>query len=102
MFDDAQTRAILRDVRRILRPGGLFLFHVNALEDRALRERRKGPSVELEPNYVLEADGQTMRYFSDGYLRELLREWAEVRLEFVEIAGGAHSAKCVWRGVAQA
>src|SRR5262249_41726548 len=105
MFSDALTRALLQDVKRILRPRGIFLFHVNALEDRALRSQRKGPPRELEPNYVLEADGQTMHFFSEDYLRDLLREWSDVRLEFVEIANGTrntHFKKCVWRGVAQA
>jgi len=53
---------------------------------------------------VLEADGQTMHFFSDEYLRDLLREWRDVRLEYVEIASGtrnSHFKKCVWRGVAQ-
>jgi SAM-dependent methyltransferase len=103
MFGDALTRALVQDVKRILRPSGLFLFHVNALEDRALRSQRKGTPRELEPNYVLEADGQTMRFFSDDYLRDLLREWSDVRLEYVEIASDTrttHSKKYVWRGVA--
>ena len=103
MFSDALTRALVQDVQRILRPSGVFVFHVNALEDRALRAQRKGPSRELEPNYVLEADGQTMHFFSDDYLRDLLQEWRDVRLEFVEIASGTrntHAKKCVWRGVA--
>jgi SAM-dependent methyltransferase len=104
MFSDALTRTLVQDVKRILRPSGLFLFHVNALEDRALRAQRKGPPRELEPNYVLEADGQTMHFFSQDYLRDLLREWSDVRLEYVEIASGTrntHSKKCVWRGIAQ-
>jgi SAM-dependent methyltransferase len=104
MFSDALTRTLVQDVKRILRPSGLFLFHVNALEDRALRAQRKGPLRELEPNYVLEADGQTMHFFSQDYLRDLLREWSDVRLEYVEIASGTrntHSKKCVWRGIAQ-
>jgi hypothetical protein len=53
---------------------------------------------------VLEADGQTMHFFSDTYLRDLLWEWSDVQLEFVELASGTHSThskKCVWRGVAQ-
>src|SRR5439155_12531568 len=67
MFSDALTRALVQDVKRILRPSGIFVFHVNALEDRALRAQRKGPPRELEPNYVLEADGQTMHFFSSGF-----------------------------------
>lgn len=104
MFNDAQTRSLLQDVKRILRPRGVFLFHVNALEDRALRVQRKGLPRELEPNYVLETDGQTMHFFSDDYLRDLLRGWSDVHLAFVEIAsdiGNTHSKECVWRGVAQ-
>jgi SAM-dependent methyltransferase len=104
MFSDALTRALVQDVHRIVRPSGIFVFHVNALEDRALRTQRKGPPRELEPNYVLEADGQTMHFFSDEYLGDLLREWRDVRLEYVEIASGtrnSHFKKCVWRGVVQ-
>ena len=48
MFSDATTRSIVAEVGRVLRGDGLFLFHVNALD-------------ELEPNYVLEAAGQTIR-----------------------------------------
>src|SRR5574341_1034788 len=85
MFDDACTRALFAEVRRIVRRGGIFLFHVNALEDRPLRAKRKPPVREIAPNYILEADGQTMHFFSEAYLRELLTGWGTVQLEFVEI-----------------
>jgi SAM-dependent methyltransferase len=104
MFNDALTRTIFCEVKRILRPGGLFLFHVNALEDRPVRAQRKPPLRELEPNYVLESDGQTMHFFSEAYLRELLRDWGDVGLELVEISAGTLTSrfrKYVWRGVVQ-
>lgn len=104
MFDDARTRALFTEVRRIVRPQGLFLLHVNALEDRPLRAKRKPPVRELAPNYILEADGQTMHFFSAAYLRELLMGWGEVHLELIEIAARTTGEpfKCVWRGVAHA
>jgi hypothetical protein len=104
MFDDARTRALFTEVRRIVQPQGLFLFHVNALEDRPLRAKRKPPVRELAPNYILEADGQTMHFFSAAYLRELLTGWGEVYLELIEIAARTTGEpfKCVWRGVAHA
>jgi SAM-dependent methyltransferase len=37
MFPDRVTRSLFAEVGRLVRPGGLFLFHVNALEDRPLR-----------------------------------------------------------------
>ena len=101
-FDDACTRALFAEVRRIVRRGGVFLFHVNALEDRPLRAKRKPPVQEIASNYILEADGQTMHFFSAVYLRELLSGWGTVPLEFVEIPQRTtgESFKCVWRGVA--
>lgn len=119
MFGDVLTRRVFAEVRRVLRPAGVFVFHVNALEDRPLRAKRRPPVRELEPNYVLETDGQTMHFFSEAYLRELLVEWREVELELLEVpyrgrrgvremlelvesADGptAEPFKCVWRGVA--
>ncbi len=104
MFNDSLTRFIFCDVKRVLRPRGLFLFHVNALEDRPLRAKRKPQVRELEPDYILESDGQTMHFFSEAYLRNLLKDWTDVTLEFIEITGGTPGSqlrKCVWRGVVQ-
>ena len=81
MFNDATTRRLFTEIKHILRPHGLFLFHVNALEDRPLRAKRKPVLQALEPNYVLEADGQTMHFFSESYLRDLLQDWSDVTLD---------------------
>jgi SAM-dependent methyltransferase len=103
-FDDARTRALFAEIRRIARPQGLFLFHVNALEDRPLRAKRKPPVRDLAPDYILETDGKIMHFFSAAYLRELLTGWGEVHLELIEIASRTTGEpfKCVWRGVAHA
>jgi len=103
-FDDARTRALFAEVRRVLRHKGVFLFHVNALEDRPLRAKRKPQVREIAPNYILETDGKTMHFFSAAYLRELLTGWGEVHLELIEIASHTTGEpfKCVWRGVAHA
>jgi SAM-dependent methyltransferase len=102
MFSDGTTRAIFQEVHRVLRPGGLFLFHVNALEDRPLRAIRRPVVRELEPNYVLEEGGQTVRFFSRDYLEELLAGW-EADVERVEIAHSKTGKpfKRVWRVVAR-
>jgi len=121
MFDAALTRRVFAEVKRVLRPAGVFVFHVNALEDRPLRAKRRPPVRELEPNYILEADGQTMHFFSEAYLRELLADWSEVQLELMKIpyrnrrgvrelleinenaaCPTGEPLKCLWRGVAVA
>jgi SAM-dependent methyltransferase len=102
MFPDSVTRAVFSEVGRLVRTGGLFLFHVNALEDRPLRARRL-PARELEPDYVVEESGQTMHFFSEAYLRDLLAGWQEVQLAAVSIPDRQTGElyKQVWRGVAR-
>jgi SAM-dependent methyltransferase len=102
MFPDSVTRSVFAEVRRLVRPGGLFLFHVNALEDRPLRARWRPVARELEQDFVLEESGQTMHFFSEPYLRELLKEWSDLRLDLIEITHRetGEKFKQVWRGVA--
>ena len=102
MFPDAVTRAVFAEVGRLVRPGGLFLFHVNALEDRPLRARRL-PARELEPDFVAEESGQTMHFFSGAYLRELLGGWHQVQLVPVAVPHPktGQLVKHAWRGIAR-
>ena len=101
MFPDTVTRAVFAEVGRLVRPGGLFLFHVNALEDRPLRARRQ-PARELEPDYVVEQSGQTMHFFSEAYLRDLLGGWQQVQLVLVAVPHPktGRLVKHAWRGMA--
>jgi SAM-dependent methyltransferase len=103
MFSDSVTRAVFAQIARVVRPGGLFLFHVNALEDRELRARRRPIARELKPDYVLERSGQTMHFFSEAYLRDLLSGWRETRLDWIEIRDRrtAKPFKRVWCGIAR-
>jgi len=102
MFPDGVTRTVIAEVGRVVHAGGLFLFHVNALEDRPLRARWQ-PARELEPDYVAEESGQTVRFFSEAYLRELLFGWQELHLAPVMIphCETGEPYKHVWRGMAR-
>jgi SAM-dependent methyltransferase len=102
MFPDDVTRTVFAQVGRLVRTGGLFVFHVNSLEDRPLRARRL-PARELAPDYVAEQSGQTMHFFSEAYLRELLAGWQHVQLVPVPIPDGKTGEpwKHVWRGIAR-
>lgn len=85
MFSDQITRKLFREIRRIVRSNGLFVFHVNSTEDALLRAERHPPIREIEPNYFLERDGQTMHFFSKEYLLDLLSDWKHVELKHYEI-----------------
>jgi SAM-dependent methyltransferase len=102
MFPDGVTRAVFAEVGRLVRAGGLFVFHVNSLEDRPLRARRL-PARELEPDYVAEESGQTVHFFSGPYLRELLAGWQQVQLVPVPVRHRktGEPFKHVWRGIAR-
>jgi len=103
MFPDATTRAVFEEIRRVVRPSGLFLFHVNSVFDRPVRARRKPVVRELEANFVVEEDGQSMHFFSEAYLRDLLSGWSAIDLEPIDIANPVSGElfKHVWRGVAR-
>jgi SAM-dependent methyltransferase len=103
MFDDGVTRSIMGEVARVVRPGGALLLHVNALEDRPLRERWRPVVRELAENFVLEEGGQTMHFFSEDYLRDLLRNWTALNLALIQIDDreGGMPFKFVWRAIAR-
>jgi SAM-dependent methyltransferase len=89
MFSDEVTRRLLAEVKRVLRHGGLLLLHVNSDADRELRAARRPVKLELEPNYVLEESGQTVRFFSGEYLRSVLADWRIEEMTHVEILNSA-------------
>ena len=101
MFPDGITRALFAQIGRVVRPGGRFAFHVNSLQDRPLRARNL-PAREVEPDFVAEETGQTVRFFSEAYLRELLAGWQRLDLAPVLIPHRktGEPFKHVWRGLA--
>ena len=85
MYSDRITRAIFSDVHRVLRPGGLFLFHVNATDDLLLEQRWRRTVREIEPDFVLQEGDRTARYFSRAYLDDLLADWQVLMMDHLEI-----------------
>ena len=103
MFDDMTTVTVIQEVRRILRPSGIFIFHVNSVDDRELRARRRRVSEKLAPNQVLEADGQTVHFFSQSELQGHFQEWTHLEIEhlFLPDRITGKPFKAVWRGCAR-
>src|SRR5258708_3945367 len=104
MFDNQTTRRIIGEMRRVVRPSGLLLLHVNSTEDMPYREKLLGRLriQTLEPNFYREANGQTMHFFSEEYCRDVLANWAIVDLTHLRLRDEAGTIfKCVWGCVAQ-
>jgi SAM-dependent methyltransferase len=104
MFDDQTTQRIIGEMRRVLRPSGLLLLHVNSTEDMSYREQRleRLRVQTLGPDFYREANGQTMHFFSEQYCRDVLADWTLVDLTHLHLRDEAGAIiKCVWRCVAQ-
>ena len=97
-FDDAALRRIVGEVDRCLRPGGLFLFHANAMEDLEQRLSVQPPERQLGPRSFVLAGGQTMHFFSRDYCETLLADWLPLMLEpATSFDAGGNPIKRVWR-----
>ncbi len=101
-FPDRLTRQIVGEITRVVKPGGLLLLHVNSTQGMPYRAAYRERVRELEPNFYLEAHGQTMRFFSEEYLRAVLAAWDLLELTHVPLQDAAgQTFKCVWRCVAR-
>jgi SAM-dependent methyltransferase len=102
MFSESVTRRLFREIYRILRPGGLFMFHVNSVDDMTYRAKRFPRIEQIEPYFFLEEHGQTMHFFSEEYCRTLLETWDILSLQHLNLADENDEVfKCVWQCIAQ-
>jgi len=97
MFPDGVLDSILQEVRRVLVPGGLFVFHVNSDRDREPRIRSQGLVREISPGYYELRGGQTMRFLSEEDVRGLLPGWTFQLVEHVGSTSG--DGQCVKRAL---
>lgn len=97
-FADAALRRIVGEVDRCLRPGGLFLFHANAMEDLEQRLSVQPPERQLGPRSFVLAGGQTMHFFSRDTCETLLADWLPLVLEpATSFDADDNPIKSVWR-----
>ncbi|MBC7581586.1 class I SAM-dependent methyltransferase [Aeromicrobium sp.] len=68
-FDSSQTHKLFAEIRRVLKPGGVFAALCNSDQDPEISEGQ-----EIEPNYI-EIDGITKRYFNPNDAKEFTKEF---------------------------
>jgi len=71
------TIAILEEIHRLLRVGGLFFFRVNSTEDQA---HGAGQGRQVEPHFY-ECDGRLKRFFDETDCHSMVRRFS---LHFLE------------------
>ncbi|MFA6113789.1 MAG: methyltransferase domain-containing protein [Sphingomonas sp.] len=98
-FDDIALRRIVDEVDRILRPGGLFLFHANSTEDLERRLAVQPPERQLGARSYVLAGGQTMHFLGRDTCEALLADWEQLVLEpATSFDPDGNPIKNVWRG----
>ena len=90
------TCAIIREIARVLQPGGTLLFQVNSTEDTA---HGAGRGEEIEPNLFL-CQGRTKRFFTETMCRDLFDERWKLDLLMSRVEMRYRTAKPAWAGVA--
>lgn len=98
-FDDIVLRRIIAEVDRILRSGGLFLFHANSTEDLERRLSVQPPEHQLGPRSYVLAGGQTMHFLGRDTCEILFADWEQLLLEpATSFDPAGNPIKNVWRG----
>lgn len=73
-FSWSETVDIVKEINRVLEPGGHLLCRVNSIHD---VEFGAGQGIQLEPNYY-ESNGHRKRFFDAEQLTELFQDWTIV------------------------
>lgn len=77
-FTNAETKKIIAEICRLLKPGGLFCFMCKSTDDSLYNQ---GKQIETD---MFELDGHVRHFFSEKYARQLLAECftvQEIQLE---------------------
>lgn len=82
-FRDHTTRKIFKEVARVLRPGGLFVFSVKSTKDRCY-----GKGEQLG-EHIYSYNGHVRHFFDEAYVVDLLAGW---NVEVTEAYEGSYAS----------
>ena len=94
-FSRSVTEDIIREVRRVLREGGLFIGSCNSS---VAYKYIKDCSTAVEDNFYLEDGGRYVRLFDAGQFEYFFKDWENVFLCEIETTR-FNKSKCMWEFV---
>jgi len=65
---------ILKEIRRVLKPDGKFLFKVHSMEDTRLVDRNKWRQLEEGESFYEMPKKEITRFFTDNFINQLLKD----------------------------
>ncbi|NTW22901.1 class I SAM-dependent methyltransferase [Candidatus Falkowbacteria bacterium] len=87
-FTDEKTREIFREIKRILKPGGVLACMFNTVEDPETSDEN---FKRVEKDYYLSPDGVLKRYFSVDYIESVTKDLFEPLV--MDNKGGGYKEK---------
>ena len=93
-FTEHRTFAILDEIKRVLRPGGMLLFRVNSVRD---VNHGAGKGREIEHHLYEMEDGGYKRFFDGHDIETFWGDWDQVFLR-EEVMDRYELEKVLWKG----
>jgi SAM-dependent methyltransferase len=91
------TRSVIQEIGRVLKPDGVLIFRVNSTEDVA---HGAGRGEEIEPNLFL-YEGRYKRFFTESMCRELFDAGWQLEYLVPRVERRFQEAKPTWMGISR-
>lgn len=96
-FTEQETRQILSEIKRVLKPGGILLLRVNSVRD---VNHGAGEGTEIEPHLYKTGDGRYKRFFDEDDFARFFSDWKKLYLH-EEVMERYALEKILWKAAMQ-
>jgi len=98
-FRDEDTKRILNEIKRILKPNGYLFFRLNSVNSTEYKKLIEANELQIEENLFF-SNNMEKRFFSKGNIEHYFKNWKFISLKEENMTRWS-SDKIVWKGVVQ-